>query len=138
MTLARADVIRSPFIFGRAVAVTPRRFPSKHQSGERVVARAKRLTAPMTKTQMFSEIAEHVDLSKAQVAAVFSALSTVIERHVKKGAVGHCTVPGLMKIKTRKKPAQKAKKNVPNPFRPGGAHGCEGQARQHPCEDPSP
>ena len=68
---------------------------------------------------MFSEIAEHVDLSKAQVAAVFSALSTVIERHVKKGAVGHCTVPGLMKIKTRKKPAQKAKKNVPNPFRPG-------------------
>ena len=73
----------------------------------------------MTKTQMFSDIAESTELSKRQVASVFDALETVIERHVKKGAVGYCTVPGLMKIKTVKKPAQKAKTNVPNPFRPG-------------------
>ena len=73
----------------------------------------------MTKTQMLSEIAESTDLSKKQVGSVFDALETVIERHIKKGAVGFCTVPGMMKIKTVKKPAQKAKKNVPNPFRPG-------------------
>ena len=42
-----------------------------------------------------------------------------IERHVQKGAVGACTIPGLMKIKVMKKPAQRARKNVPNPFRPG-------------------
>ena len=73
----------------------------------------------MTKTQMFSEIAESTELSKNQVASVFDALESVIERHVRKGSVGSCTVPGLMKVKTLKKPAQKAKKNVPNPFRPG-------------------
>lgn len=73
----------------------------------------------MTKTQMFSEIADSTDLSKRQVASVFDALETIIERHIKKGAVGTCTVPGLMKIKTVKKPAQKARANVPNPFRPG-------------------
>ena len=73
----------------------------------------------MTKTQMFSEIAESAELSKKQVASVFDALESVIERHVRKGSVGSCTIPGLMKVKTLKKPAQKAKKNVPNPFRPG-------------------
>ena len=83
------------------------------------MAKVKGLKQAMTKSQMFSEIAESTELSKRDVASVFGALETVIERHVKKGAVGHCTVPGLMKIKTVKKPAQKARKNVPNPFRPG-------------------
>lgn len=83
------------------------------------MARAKALNAPMTKTQIFSDIAESTELSKRQVAGVFEALESIIERHIRKGAVGTCTVPGLMKIKTVKKPAQKAKKNVPNPFRPG-------------------
>ncbi len=83
------------------------------------MARVKGLTAAMTKTQMFTEIAENTQLSRRDVASVFAALETVIERHVKKGSVGYCTVPGLMKIKTVKKPAQRARKNVPNPFRPG-------------------
>ena len=83
------------------------------------MARVKGLRDAMTKSQMFSEIAENTELSKRDVASVFGALETVIERHVKKDAVGYCTVPGLMKIKTVKRPAQKARKNVPNPFRPG-------------------
>ena len=84
-----------------------------------MVAKVKGLNEAMTKSQMFSEIAENTELSKRDVASVFEALETVIARHVKKGAVGYCTVPGLMKIKTVKKPARKAKRNVPNPFRPG-------------------
>ena len=51
--------------------------------------------------------------------AVLEELGIVIERHIKKRAVGEFTLPGLLKIKTIKKPAQKARKNVPNPFRPG-------------------
>ena len=86
---------------------------------EETLARAKKLTEAMTKTQMLSEIADNTELTKRQVSSVFDALESVIERHIKKGAVGMCTVPGLMKIKTIKKPAQKARKNVPNPFRPG-------------------
>ncbi|MEE2612202.1 MAG: HU family DNA-binding protein [Acidobacteriota bacterium] len=86
---------------------------------EEVMARVKRLTAAMTKSQIMADISENTGLSKRDVASVFAAMETVIERHIKKGSVGYCTVPGLMKIKTVKKPAQKAKKNVPNPFRPG-------------------
>jgi len=73
----------------------------------------------MTKTALFSEIATNTDLTKKQVASVFDELSTIIERHVKKRAVGQFTLPGLLKIKTVKKPARKAQKGVPNPFRPG-------------------
>jgi nucleoid DNA-binding protein len=80
---------------------------------------AKAVSQAMTKSQIFAEIAEQAELSKRQVSAVFEALEGIIERHIKKGAVGHCVVPGLMKIKTVQKPAQKARKNVPNPFAPG-------------------
>ena len=65
------------------------------------------------------DIAEKTELTRRQVADVFEALESVIERHVQKWAVGACTIPGLMKIKVVKKPAQRARKNVPNPFRPG-------------------
>ena len=72
-----------------------------------------------TKTQIVTEIAEVTELSRAQVNAVFDELSDIIEGHIKKRAVGEFTLPGLLKIKTVKKPARKARKNVPNPFRPG-------------------
>ena len=72
-----------------------------------------------TKSQILGEIANNTDLSKKQVSAVMDELSTLIERHVKKGSAGEFTLPGLLKIKTVKKPARKARKGVPNPFRPG-------------------
>ncbi len=72
-----------------------------------------------TKTQIVNEIAENTGLTKKEVNAVLEELGIVIERHIKKRAVGEFTLPGLLKIKTIKKPATKAKKGVPNPFRPG-------------------
>lgn len=74
---------------------------------------------PMTKTTIMTTIAEQTGLTKKEVTAVFDSLSELIEAHIKKGAAGTCTVPGLMKVKTIRKPAQKARKNVPNPFKPG-------------------
>ena len=73
----------------------------------------------MTKSQVFAEIAENTGLSKKEVSAGFEELHTLIERHIKKKAVGQFTLPGLLKIKTVKKPARKAQKGVPNPFAPG-------------------
>ena len=84
-----------------------------------MLAKVKTLQKAMTKSQILADITDQTGLSKRAVTSVFAALETVIARHLKKGSVGHCTVPGLLKIKTVKKPAQKAKKNVPNPFRPG-------------------
>lgn len=72
-----------------------------------------------TKSEILSEIADNTELTKKQVDAVLGELSNVIEKHIKKNAVGEFTLPGLLKIKTVKKPAKKARKNVPNPFRPG-------------------
>jgi len=89
---------------------------------------AKPVTAPKklpaikekyTKSAIIAEISANADLSKKQVTAVFQELNDLIARHVKKGAVGEFTLPGLLKIKTVKKPASKARKGVPNPFRPG-------------------
>lgn len=85
-------------------------------------AAPKKLTAvkeAMTKTTMMMTIAEQSGVSKKDVAAVIDALGGIIEAHIKKGAVGFCNIPGLMKVKTIRKPAQKARKNVPNPFKPG-------------------
>jgi nucleoid DNA-binding protein len=73
----------------------------------------------MTKTAILAEISENTGLTRREVSAVFDELSSVIERHVKKRSVGQFTLPGLLKIKTVKKPARPARKGVPNPFRPG-------------------
>jgi nucleoid DNA-binding protein len=72
-----------------------------------------------TKTAILNEIAENANLSKKQVTAVLDELSALIERHLKKRAVGEFTLPGLLKIKAVKRAARPARKNVPNPFKPG-------------------
>ncbi|MDT8383480.1 MAG: HU family DNA-binding protein [Gammaproteobacteria bacterium] len=70
---------------------------------------------PMTKTALFASIAETTTLSKKDVANVFDALADIINGHIKKGAAGTFTLPGLMKVKTVRKPATKKRKGV-NPF----------------------
>ena len=72
-----------------------------------------------TKSAIIASLSVSTDLSKKQVTAVLDELSGLIERHLRKGAAGEFTLPGLMKIKAVKKPARKAKKGVPNPFKPG-------------------
>ncbi len=98
--------------------------PAKKAPAKKVAAAApvKKLTAvkeKFTKTQLVNELVEKTELSKKEISSVLDELGDIIERHVKKRAVGEFTLPGLLKIKTVKKPAQKARKNVPNPFKPG-------------------
>lgn len=97
--------------------------PAKKAPAKKVAAApVKKLTAvkeKYTKTQLLNELVDKTELSKKEVASVLDELGDIIERHVKKRAVGEFTLPGLLKIKTVKKPAQKARKNVPNPFKPG-------------------
>lgn len=69
----------------------------------------------MTKSAIMNAIAEQTELSRKQVAAVFTSLTDIINGHVKKGGAGTCIIPGLMKIKTIRKPATKARKGI-NPF----------------------
>ena len=88
----------------------------------KAVAPAKNIKAisqAYTKTQLFLHIAEETGLARKDVAQVFESLSNVIEGHVKNRGAGEFKIPGLMKVKINKKPATKARKNVPNPFKPG-------------------
>ena len=70
---------------------------------------------PMTKSAIVEELAQKTELTKKQVSSVFDELSVLIERHVKKNAAGQFTLPGLMKIEVKRKPATKARKGI-NPF----------------------
>ena len=70
---------------------------------------------PMTKTAITSEISENTGLTKKQVTAVFEELGVLIERHIMKRSPGKFTMPGLLKIEVKRKPATKARKGI-NPF----------------------
>ena len=72
-----------------------------------------------TKSALYAHISEDTGLVRKDIAKVFDSLSEVIEGHIKSRGAGEFKVPGLLKIKVNKKPATKARKNVPNPFRPG-------------------
>ena len=74
---------------------------------------------PPTKTEILTAIAEATDLSKKDIAAVFEALTGQIADAIGKKGPGAFTIPGLCKIVVQHKPAQPAKKGVPNPFKPG-------------------
>ena len=67
------------------------------------------------KTQILNEIAENTGLSKKEVSSVLDELSILMERHIKKRSCGEFMMPGLFKIVTQRKPAQKARKGI-NPF----------------------
>jgi len=94
----------------------------KKSAAKKATPAAKKLVAikdKYTKTAILSEIAANTDLTKKQVGNVLDELSDLINRHITKRAVGEFTLPGLLKIKTVKRPARKARKGVANPFRPG-------------------
>ena len=72
----------------------------------------------MTKSAVYQELASSTNLSRKQVAEVFDALAQLIKRELGKKGPGVFTVPGLLKLKLRKRPATKAGTR-PNPFKPG-------------------
>ena len=61
----------------------------------------------MTKTGILNEIATNTDLNRKQVAAVLDELESLIERHIRKRSAGEFTLPGLLKVKSVRRPATK-------------------------------
>jgi len=94
----------------------------KKKAAKKAAAPAKKIKAisnAYTKSALYAHISEDTGLARKDVAKVFDSLSEVIEGHIKSRGAGEFKVPGLMKIKVNKRPATKARKGVPNPFRPG-------------------
>lgn len=73
---------------------------------------AKKVTAireKMRKAAIISHIAGETGLTHNQVGSVMAELDVLIHRHIKKRSVGEFTLPGLLKIRTVKQPATKAR-----------------------------
>lgn len=102
-----------------AVKKAPKKAASKTKTSAVKTRKTPAIQKKYTKTEILNEISESTSISKKEVAAVLEELGVLIERHVKKRAVGEFTLPGLLKIKSVARPARPARKNVPNPFRPG-------------------
>jgi nucleoid DNA-binding protein len=68
-----------------------------------------------SKTEILNEIAARVEVSRKQASAMIEELAGIIGRHIGKNGPGEFVMPGLFQVKTRKKPAQKARKGI-DPF----------------------
>ena len=74
---------------------------------------------PLNKTEILTSLADSTGLSKKEVQGVLDGLSGLIAESLSKRGAGAFNLPGLCKVFVHKKPARKAQKGVPNPFRPG-------------------
>lgn len=74
---------------------------------------------PMTKSELLTAIATDTELTRKDVSAVLESLSTYIGKSLGRRGPGSFTIPGLVKIEKKKVPARKARRGVPNPFKPG-------------------
>ena len=83
------------------------------------MAKATAKKKSMSKTELIGRIADATDLTKRDVGAVMESLSEQIERSLGRRGPGMFTLPGLIKIEKRRVPARKARRGVPNPFKPG-------------------
>ncbi|MDX9975211.1 MAG: HU family DNA-binding protein [FCB group bacterium] len=79
---------------------------------------AKKSTAtvkPRTKGEIYRELGEKTGLTRKQVIAVFEEMTGMVKRDLSKKGPGVFTIPGLLKLKVKRKPATKARKGI-NPF----------------------
>jgi nucleoid DNA-binding protein len=69
----------------------------------------------MSKTELYTSLADSSGLSKAQVTQLFDSLTTLIGKSVGSDGPGVFTLPGLLKIKVARKPATPERTGI-NPF----------------------
>ena len=68
-----------------------------------------------TKSAFFQTISEHAGITRRDVAGVFHVMSSLIKADLSKSGSGIFTVPGLLRITIKRKPATKARPGI-NPF----------------------
>ena len=69
--------------------------------------------------ELLNRIADETELTRTDVRAVLESLENQIGKSLGRRGPGVFTLPGLVKIEKKKVPARKARKGVPNPFKPG-------------------
>jgi len=125
-TVAKKKVVKKKAVAKKKVATKKKAAPKKSVAKKKVVKKKAAAATPAikpltrakkayTKTELLTTIADRTGVAKKEVGAVLDSLGDVMEAHVKKGAVGSFNLPGLLKVKTIRKPATKARKGI-NPF----------------------
>ena len=102
----------------KAAKKTTRKATTRRTTAAPAAAKPTRITSaakPRTKSEVVTIISEHVGISRKDVASVFDVMSQMMAADLKKGKAEAFTVPGLMKVTVRRKPATKARKGT-NPF----------------------
>ncbi len=61
----------------------------------------------MPKSEILSHLASQTGLTRGQVGTVLEELEVLIQRHVKKRGAGEFTLPGLLKIRSVRRPPTK-------------------------------
>ncbi len=80
------------------------------------MAKATTSAKSITKSELFAQLAEETEATKADVKKYYEALTTVILKNLGKKGPGVLTLPGLFKLRAVKKPAVKGGKQVLNRF----------------------
>ena len=92
---------------------TVKKTPPKKSAAQPMKTTA--IKTPLKKSEIYTALAEQTDLGKKDIATVLEALEQLMHRHLRKGGAGEFTLPGLMKLTVKRKPATKKRKGV-NPF----------------------
>ena len=87
-------------------------------AGSKSAKSSSKSVKPLSKSEIFSTIADSTGLARKDVAKVFEELSGLIAKNVGKKGPGVFAVPGLMKITVIDKKATPATTR-PDPFHPG-------------------
>ena len=110
--VAKKAVKKAPVVKKKVAAKKKKAVTRKKTAAKKVTAAPapKSITTRQTKLQILQAIAEETDLSRKQVADVFSALGTLVKRHVQRRGSGEFSIPETgVKIRRVKKPARKSR-----------------------------
>jgi len=110
--VAKKAVKKAPVVKKKVAAKKKKAVTRKKTAAKKVTAAPapKSITTRQTKLQILQAIAEETDLSRKQIADVFSALGTLVKRHVQRRGSGEFSIPETgVKIRRVKKPARKSR-----------------------------
>ncbi len=94
----------------RSAKKTAKRAAKKKVAAATAAPRLKAIADKQSKTQILTTIAEDTGLSRKEVAAVFTSMSSLISRHVMKRGSGEFSVPDSgIKVRRVIKPRTKAR-----------------------------
>ncbi|MCW8825305.1 MAG: HU family DNA-binding protein [Gammaproteobacteria bacterium] len=111
--VAKKKVVKKKSVAKKAPV---KRATAKKKAVAAPAAAMKATTTKQTKSQIIASISEMTGLNKKEVGSVFSAMSELVDSHMKRRGSGEFTVPEVgVKIKRIRKPATKSRKGV-NPF----------------------